>query len=576
MQMAKKMHIHSLLSALLTSVALVVHAPARAQVTVESTTLLEQRRQEERIDALRQREEQEANVRPGMAPEKLQDRLPANESPCVAITQVALEGDNAKHFQWALSAAAGPNGDDSPQGHCLGSQGLNLVLKRVQNALIGKGFITTRVGVTEQSLRDGVLTLQLTPGRIASIRYTEESEGSGLRQPYLWAAVPARNGDTLNLRTVEQALENYQRVPGAEIDIRIEPAERTGHSDLVIERRAKTGLRGNLSLDDSGVRASGKYQGNLTVAWDNPLRLNDLLYFSGNLNLGSRNGRGTDGVVMHYSAPVGMWQGGVTFDSSRNWQTVAGATQDYVYGGRHSGLELRLSRLLRRDGESKTSLSGGIFARRSSNHIDDTEVLVQRRRTGGWFAALDHRHYFGNSTIDLNLGYRRGTGGFGAISAPEQEFGEGTARYQIFSARLDVSHPFRVREHPFLYHLHIRGQKDQTRLASPQHFSIGGRYTVRGFDGETVLAAERGWLMRNTVSTPVNRAIQGWLAVDYGEVGGPTEAHLIGSRLAGLAVGIRGQYKNFGYELFAGTPLYKPSGFDADSLTGGFELNYRF
>ena len=30
-------------------------------------------------------------------------------------------------------------------------------------------------------------------------------------------------------------------------------------------------------------------------------------------------------------------------------------------------------------------------------------------------------------------------------------------------------------------------------------FSIGGRYTVRGFDGEASLMGERGWLLRNDI-----------------------------------------------------------------------------
>lgn len=42
----------------------------------------------------------------------------------------------------------------------------------------------------------------------------------------------------------------------------------------------------------------------------------------------------------------------------------------------------------------------------------------------GWEAALAHRAFIGQATLDLSLAYRRGTGAFAALHAFEEAFGE--------------------------------------------------------------------------------------------------------------------------------------------------------
>ncbi|MBN0416143.1 ShlB/FhaC/HecB family hemolysin secretion/activation protein, partial [Pseudomonas aeruginosa] len=106
------------------------------------------------------------------------------------------------------------------------------------------------------------------------------------------------------------------------------------------------------------------------------------------------------------------WTLSATASGYKYRQTVAGYSQDYVYSGTSDNAELRLSRLLYRDATRKTALYGRGWMRKSDNFIDDTEIEVQRRRTGGWELGLTHREYLGESTLDASLAYRRGTGAF--------------------------------------------------------------------------------------------------------------------------------------------------------------------
>lgn len=504
-------------------------------------------------------------------------RLPRNETPCFKIDRVVLIGDQAEDFQWALRAA-NPS-DDPVQGQCIGSAGINLTMKRIQNAIIAKGFITTRVLAEAQDLNQGTLSLVLVPGRIKHIRF---AEGTSARANY-WNAMPASPGDVLNLRDIEQALENFKRVPTAEADVQITPAEgadaQPGESDVVIAWKQAIPVRVSLSVDDSGSKQTGKYQGNVALSLDNLASLNDLFYISFNHDLGGGQSgdRGSKGHTVHYSVPYDYWQLSLTSSEYDYHQTIAGVNQAYSYSGRSRTNEVQLSRVIYRDAVRKTTVSVGGWSRTSSNYIEDTEIELQRRRMAGWQAGINHREFIGASTLDLGVGYRRGTGARDALRAPEEENGEGTSRSQIITANAQLQLPFTLADQRLRYIAGWRGQWNRTPLIPQDRFSIGGRYTVRGFDGEQILSAERGWTFSNDLGLSLaNTGQELYLGVDYGEVGGHSTQYLSGRRLAGAVVGLRGGYKQFSYDIYTGKPLEKPKGFQTADVTSGFSANWSF
>ncbi|WP_180297458.1 ShlB/FhaC/HecB family hemolysin secretion/activation protein, partial [Snodgrassella alvi] len=107
--------------------------------------------------------------------------------------------------------------------------------------------------------------------------------------------------------------------------------------------------------------------------------------------------------------------------------------------------------------------------------------------------------------------------------------------------------------------------------------SIGGRYTVRGFDGEVTLMGERGWYWNNNLSWQYLGTHQVYLGLDVGHVAGPATEMQLGKTLAGAVIGFKGQMKAGGqwyYDIFAGKPIYKPQYFRTANTTVGFSLNY--
>ena len=526
-------------------------SPAEAAAALEAQQRLRSQEQEralrEQLEPQPDAQRQASVLDPDFSAAK-QGPLPVDETPCFVINKIILEGDAAEQFQWALPYAN--PGHDPALGHCLGTQGINMVMARLQHALIDRGFVTSRVLVSPQKLDQGILTLQLIPGRVRAIRF---ADGVTHRATLaiLKSAVPIQPGDLLNLHDIAQAQENFKRVPTAEIDIQITPATgaqaKLGESDLIIQWQQTRGFRLSAFADDSGTQSTGKYQGGVTLSFDHLLTLNDLFYITLNHDLGGGQAgdRGTRGNMLHYSVPYAYWLLSLTASSYHYHQTLPGYFRVLVrYSGESDNSEIRLARVLHRNGQRKTTAAVRLWSRNSRNFVNNTATENQQRRMAGWELSLHQRELIAAAILDVTLTYYRGTGVLNTLPAPEELFNEGTSRPQILSAQTQLTLPFQLGQQKLRYNLMARAQWNQTPLIPQDRFAIGGRYTVRGFDGESSLLAERGYLVRNDLTVNLGHSGQElYLGLDYGDIDGPSSQFQIGKRLIGGVLGLRGSFK---------------------------------
>ncbi|MDH2274601.1 ShlB/FhaC/HecB family hemolysin secretion/activation protein, partial [Moraxella porci] len=94
-------------------------------------------------------------------------------------------------------------------------------------------------------------------------------------------ALTTQTGKLLNIRDLETTLENFKRVPSSDTNFKIAPSHTglnssadnaintLGFSDILIDYTQHRRLRGSLSLDDSGSKSTGRYQGVATLSVDN-------------------------------------------------------------------------------------------------------------------------------------------------------------------------------------------------------------------------------------------------------------------------------------------------------------------
>ncbi|RWA54165.1 hypothetical protein AU476_11250 [Cupriavidus sp. UYMSc13B] len=511
--------------------------------------------------------------------------LPA-ETPCFRIDRFSL--DVPPGFPTKVRAKGASTLPQDPfafarawlehyQGTCIGKQGIDQLVKGVSQTILNKGYVTTRVLVPEQDLSSGTLKLALIPGVIGELRFAE---------PDLWgtwkSAFPARTGDLLNLRDLEQGLEQMKRVPSQEVDMQIVPAKSPGVSDVVIAVKRGKPWTVVASVDNSGTRLTGKWQGNLSVSLDNPLGLNDLFNVGYNQDLGFANKEhGTRGWNGYYSVPWGYWTATLSAYSNNYFQQIAGVNQTFISSGKSETADLKLHRVLSRSQNDVFGMQFRLTRRFGKSFIEDTEIAQQRRNNTVLEAGITDRHYFGAAQFDGNLAYRQGVGGFGAQDDVLAASGGPTWRYRMLVADANLSVPFKLGGLPLRYVTTFHGQFTNDRLYYIDALSIGSRYTVRGFDGENLLAGERGFYWRNELQAPLGGSGHALYAgLDYGRVFGPITTALAGTQLAGAVIGLRGglgsRLGSVSYDVFVGMPVYKPAAFHTAAVTAGLQVVYQY
>ncbi|MCO1349777.1 ShlB/FhaC/HecB family hemolysin secretion/activation protein (plasmid) [Burkholderia vietnamiensis] len=466
---------------------------------------------------------------------------------------------------------------DHYAGQCVGKQGIDVLIKGLSQAILARGYVTTRVLVPEQDLSTGTLKLSLIPGMIRYVRFADEK----LRGTWK-TAFPTRDGEVLNLRDLEQGLEQMKRVSSQDVSMQLVPGDLPGESDVVLDVKRGKPWTVVASVDNAGTRATGKLQGNLSLGIDNPLGLNDVFNVgvSQDLEFGDKR-LGSHGWNGFYSIPWGYWTATLSAYTNTYYQQIAGVNQTFIASGNSKTVDFKLARVLSRSQNDVFGAYVRLSRRFGQSFIEDTEISQQRRNNTMIELGLTDRHYFGGAQFDGSLAYRQGVGGLGAQDDAFAAGGGPTYRFKMAALDANLAVPFAIGKQPFRYVGTLHGQYTGNTLYYIDDLTIGSRYTVRGFDGETMLASARGFYWRNELQAPIGQTGQALYAgLDYGRVWGPQPIALVGTQLAGAVIGVKGsvgtRFGSYAYDLFAGTPVYKPSGFPTARVTLGFQVTAQF
>ena len=572
------------LALLLVGAMPIVHAQS-----IQTPDSEEQRRRSQAEAQERQRQLQapKVNLQSAAPVEEIDSLALPTESPCFTIHQFIL--DVPAQLSPAIRAAGA---SDLPFDHfrfaqdylrrydgaCVGKNGLDLIVKRLTALILSKGYSTTRIGIPGQDIAGGTLKLVLVPGVIRAIRFSD---------PTLYGtwktAFPTGPGKLLNLRDLEQGLEQMKRIPSQDVDMQIVPGETPGESDVVISVKRSKPWKLTGTLDDSGAKGTGKLQAGLNLAVDNPLGLNDLFNIGITTDADRKAGqRGTTGNNVYYAVPAGYWNFAVSGSTYDYHQEVAGANQTFVSSGKSRNLELKIAQLFQRDQVQKNSWQFKVGKRWSHAYVEDTEIAAQDRNTTFAELAWVHTHYFGSAQLDLTLANRWGVSWFNGQTYAKNVLGQedpstNNLHYTLQTIDATLSVPFKIASQSLTYVGTFRGQTSRSPLYLTDQFSIGNRYTVRGFDGELTLAGERGFFLRNELNLPIaNSGQSAYVGLDVGKVYGPSVQNLLGDKLTGAAIGLRGGLFGLSYDVFSSWALYKPQGFSTAMPAVGFNLSYQY
>ena len=493
--------------------------------------------------------------------------LPADENVRFPIAKVVLENESGRFYFLRPIAR-------DYEGRELSLKEINEAVGKMNHELMQRGFSTSRVVIPEQNLSEGMLRLVLQIGRIHAVRFAEDSDIL-----YTYNLFPFREGDVLNVRDIEQGLEQAKRLPSQDITVKLLPAQEPQMTDVLLTVTRGKNVYGTISVDDSGLEDTGKLQWYTSVGVDQIFQRNDILRVGMNLD-GAQDGyaKGTRGHNISYTIPYGAHTFTLSYQRSKYHQTVESRPYDFISAGDTNISTFSWDVVLHRSSSTKTSMDIRLKKRNSHSFINDVELPIQAMHQTSLEVGYAERLYLQRNTLYFRLAHRFGLGWLGAQK--EKPYADAPKTlYRMWLLDADFVHPFEFCHRPTTFTTSFHGQwtMDDMRLYGVDMISMGNRYTVRGFDGETTLMGTNGWYLRNELSTqfPKQKA-ELYLGLDVGAVYGYGTEVYNGHAIAGAAIGLRGAVDTLSYDVFAAAPIIKPEGFHTPDVTYGFSLGLKF
>ncbi|MDR6353691.1 hemolysin activation/secretion protein [Pseudomonas psychrotolerans] len=360
---------------------------------------------------------------------------PSEAGHCFTIQHIELKG--AEH----LSAQDQATLTQPYIGQCLGVNQLNALLKTITDHYIGRGYVTSRAYLPQQDLAKGTLTILVVEGKLESLK---PAAGSGLTPRELMQTFPGAPGELLNLRELEQMVDQLNRLPSNQVQMDLVPGKAVGGSDVEVKNTPSKPWRASLSRNNNGQRSTGEQQWGLGLDWDDPLGLADQLVLRGGHDAVSDHTQLSRNGYLGYSLPWGWWT--FNYSYSRNDYRSQAKANGFAFqqSGDSQNQQFKAERVVHRDAVSKTALNSGLSLLSTNNYIEDSRLGLSSNRISELQLGFNHGRRFGSAFVNLDLGWQRGVGIFGAQGDPISGPGQPTARYRKYTGTLSYLQNFQL------------------------------------------------------------------------------------------------------------------------------------
>lgn len=488
------------------------------------------------------------------APEVKKPAQAGEDAMCFPIKTITLEGATL------LSAKEIAQLIKPYEGTCMGYNAIGALIQDITNLYIDKGYVTSRAMIPSQNLKEGSLKLLVQEGKVENI----ELNSNGLREKLrLSTAFPGLKGGLLNLRDLEQGIDQMNRLSSSRAELKLWPGKDVGGTKVVITDKVQDTARGTVSYDNYGQSSTGINRLRVGLEKDNLLSLNDSLSFN---YIGSRD---TNALAFSGSVPYGYWTFSLDSSYSEYFSVLDEAAEMF---GTSWNNTITANRVIHRGKNSQTALLGALNLKESSRLLNDI-YLTPQPMTVARFGAT-HTQRTDRSVWYFDGTYSRGLSMLGATrDMPGLSADSPRAQFDKLDGGVTYLRPFSLGR----VNASLRGQYAFDSLYGSEQINMGDSSTVRGFSGAGI-AGDSGLYSRNEFSFTMPSIIQEKMPVIAETVqpyvfadAGYTKLKAVSQydAIAGTGAGLRFNWKRLRGDLAFAVPVY--TGTDMDT---GFEVYF--
>ena len=423
----------------------------------------------------------------------------------------------------------------------LGILALNKLCKELTNLYMEHGYITSRVYLTPQDISDGIVDLYALEGTVEKV----VSDNTKTKPPFFGIT-----NNPLDLIKLENSLEQVNRLRSNKTTMNLIPGEGRGGSVVMLNTQETRPIFGTLGINNYGSDSTGKLQLSGGLTWENPLGISDIFTLNINTTNKQEEGKKSFGNFYTYSVPLGscLWEAGFsrfTYD-----QTIYGLNNDFLSHGESVVSSLTSTYKIHHTKNYSIDINAQIAKKNNESRIEG--VVIESSTYNLSVGNLGLKYVYRQPSWELYtlVNYYKGMNIFNPTTGRTlpHDFSKWTLSA---GATKYLDTPI-----PMTYGFSGFAQHSNDLLYSVEQLSIGGAYSVRGFQ-KLGITGNRGWYTRNDLSFPMNEYFSPYIAYDIGHISSDTSAQ--GGTLSSASLGLRSHYRNFSLDIYHANPLNHPN-----------------
>lgn len=473
---------------------------AYAQETIRDVQREIERFQERERERLRESEqtfEQSQIAPPKGTSDDSEDDVGGNSDPCRAIARVEITGMTRYDPQRFLSDTAGLIGS------CVSTMAVTQLRRKITNTYVRDGYITSQAFVSPKPSAPDVLTIRVVEGRIDTIT-SVAAKGRSYTAAERDLAFPGITGKLLNLRDLEQGVDQLARMASADPTIDIVPSEVPEASTIQVRRtRVASWIRPAISVNNDGAALTGRRLATASLDIDSPLGIADVwsLYYLTDIERAPV--RGVEAFGGFVSLPYGATTIIVSANRYRSRSVLRNADLAFLNSNASISGSAGLTNLIYRDRNTKVSIAATFSIYNTVSRIQSIRLSTNSYRVISAELGLRVQRRIGNDLLFGELAFSQGFDVLGANAADTGPGSDGVRASRI-TANLSYQAGFDVFGARARYLASLRGQVGLNTVLPVDRLSIGGSSTVRGFRDDGI-SGRTGYVLRQQVTIDLLR-----------------------------------------------------------------------
>lgn len=436
-------------------------------------------------------------------------------------------------------------------GRCNGIRSLSALSDSLTKRYMDKGYITSRVYLVPQDISRGSVEFYALEGKIAHV-VSDNSKTDG--------AFIGLEGEPLHLGDLESSIEQVNRLRSNKTTMDLVPAKEEGLSDVILHSKETLPFFGSLGINNYGSDATGKFQLYGGFVWENFFGFSDIFSINMNTTDKQQTGKKSFGNTYTYSVPLGKWLWEASLSRFTYSQTILGLNDSYISHGESEVYSLGTTYKLFHTRTQNIELSTQMAQKKTLSKIDTTTIDASTYNLSVARAGVKYVYQQPSWEMYSLIDYVHGVNPFNPTT-------DGSLKHDFSKWTLSLGGTkYFETNPPSTYQFSGYAQHSNDLLYSVEQISIGGSYSVRGFQSKNI-SGNSGWYARNDFLFQISPNVSPYVSYDVGHIQSGVDT--AGGTLTSATFGLRAHYRSFALDVYHAIPLSSPDKtFDTDPFIG--------